>query len=343
MESDSSDFLTFRRRYLLRTLGAVGAGALAGCAGDDGSSEPDSSEDDEATENNSTPEETATPEPDYGLPESEHANPVDMATEWMLPPDNQGDDLQVVAFSPSKLSEYYEKSLTREINAEEKYGPFEFHHTDIPETYIQHSIDPSPSRFKVDQLPNNVSEDDVVQQLEDAGYTNRLQRGDFEVYAGEDGFHAVGNDRHVVVVGGDTASNSQERSLMLRVLEETNENSYEIPEVMQRGFDELDVQDSLTVVKRPGYAVMPSTGTSYNQPDIGMSSVNFAEGEKNGAWPFEDPDAAENVVAVLEDQDVRDGYSNIRLDNKTVTAEDGEYEIGELGTYSWLRVSDCRI
>ena len=344
MESDSSDFLTFRRRYLLRTLGAVGAGALAGCAGDDGSSEPDSSEDDEATENNSTPEETATPEPDYSLPESEHTNPVDMATEWMIFPDDQGDELQAVGLSPSALDENYDTSFAEDIGADEKYDVFEFNHTDIPETYVQHADDPWDSRFKVDQLPNNVSEEDVVQQLEDSGYTKQHQRGDFEVYAGEDGFHAVGNDRHIVVLQSSTASSSKQRDLMFRVLEESNDNRYEIPETMQNGLDKIDVQDSLTMFKAPHLAYMTSTGTTSHQPEMAISSVDFEEGKKYGAWPFQDGQSAESAVSLLNaEENLRYGFSDVELDGRTVTASDANYDLNEMNNGNWLRFSVPRI
>jgi hypothetical protein len=331
------------RRYLLQTGAAALATGLAGCAGGNGSDSSDEPDEENNSDVDTTPEETADPEPDYSLPESEHASPVDMATEWMIFPDEQGDYLQAVAYNPSKVSEIHDTTLADDIGADERYEAFEFNHTDIPESYIQHANDPWLSRFKVDQLPNNVSEEDIVQQLEDSGYTMQHERGDFEVYAGEDGFHAVGDDRHVVVLGGDTASTSQERDLMFRVLEETNDNRYELPEVTQRGLEELDVQDSLSIMKRPGYALMPSTGTRSYQPEIGMSSVDFDEGQKNGAWSFSEGKAAENALTLLENNDVRHGYSDLELNNKVVTAQEGDYDISELGTSSWLRVSESRI
>jgi len=339
MESDQDDV---PRRYVLQTLGALGTGGLAGCLGGDSS---DSSEDPEdGTETDSTPEETSTPEPDYSLPESEHVNPVDMATEWMIFPDDQGDDLEAVALSPSKLSENYDASFTEDLGADDKYGMFEFSHFDIPETYVQKAVEPWDSLFKVDQLPGNISEEDVAQQLEDAGYSKQHERGEFEVYRGDDGFRAVGGDRHVVVLGSSNASTSQQRDLMFRVLEETNENRYKIPETMQRGFEELDIQDSLTVRKNPGYVPMPSTGTTSHQPDIGMSSVNFQEGEKYGAWPFQDRQSAENALTLLQNNEVRDGYSNLELENDTVTASGGDYNLHEeMNSGGFLIVSDTRI
>jgi len=332
------------RRDLLQTGAAALATGLAGCAGGNGSDGSDDTDEEDSSDVDSTPEETTEPEPDYSLPESEHASPVDMATEWMIFPDDQGDDLEAVALSPSKLTENYDKSFTRDIGAEEKYSPFEFHHTDIPETYVQKAMQPWQSLFKVDQLPNNVSGGDVVQQLEGSGYTMQHQRGDFEVYAGEDGFHAVGNDRHIVIVEGDIASTSQQRDLMFRVLEETNDNRYVIPEVMGRGLEELDVRDSLSVRKNPGYVPMPSTDTTSHQPDVGMSSVDFQKGEKSGAWPFEDRQSAENALTLLENNEVRFGYSDIELNNKTVTASGANYDLNaEMNYGGFLTFSDTTI
>ena len=344
MPSDSSDIPAFRRRYLLRTLGAVGAGALAGCAGDNGSdgSEPGSGEDEE-TDANSTPGETSTPKPDYSLPESEHVSPVDMATEWMIFPDDQGDDLEAVALSPSKLSENYDASFTEDIGAHHKYRVFEFSHSDIPETYVQKAIQPWDSELKVDQLPNNVSEDDVTKQLADAGYSMQHQRGDFEVYRGDGDFHAVGEDRHITILGGSSASTSQMRDLMFRVIEETNENRYELPDTIQEGLESIDSRDSITINKTPGIAYMPSVDSSSIQPELAISSVDFEEGKKYGAWPFEDRQSAENAVTILESQDLRDGYNNPRQNGKTVVASGADYQLDEMNFSSWLNFSDPRI
>jgi hypothetical protein len=331
------------RRYLLQTGAAALATGLAGCAGGNGSDSSDDSDEENNSDVDTTPEETAEPEPDYSLPESEHANPVDMATEWMIFPDDQGDDLEAVALSPSKLTENYDASFSEDIGADEKYEVFEFNHTDIPETYVQKAIEPWGSKFKVDQLPNNVSEEDVVQQLEDSGYTMQHRRGDFEVYAGEDGFHAVGNDRHIVVLEGANVSTSQQRDLMFRVIEETNENRYQVPEIMKNGLDSLDVQDSLSLFKGPNVAYMPSTGSNSIQPEMAISSVDFEEGEKYGSWPFQDRDIADTAVATLEGDDLRDNFSNVEQVDNTVIASEGDYNLNEMNTSSYLRFSNPRI
>lgn len=78
ISTESSDRLVFQRRKPLQTLGGFGVVGLAGCSGD---TESDPSENDEDTDSNTTPEETTDSEPDYSLSESEHSNPVDMATE----------------------------------------------------------------------------------------------------------------------------------------------------------------------------------------------------------------------------------------------------------------------
>ena len=337
----SSDGEGVTRRYVLQTLGATGAGAIAGCLG--GGSD-DSEDTEKDTETDTTPEDTSTPEPDYSLPESEHVNPVDMATEWMIFPDDQGDYLQAVALSPSKLSENYDASFSEDIGADDKYGMFEFSHSDIPETYVQKAMEPWQSLYKVDQLPNSVSEEDVAQQLEEAGYSRQHERGEFEVYRGDDGFHAVGNDRHIVVLEGDIASISEQRDLMFRVLEETNENRYQIPQIMQNGLENINVQDSLTMLKRGDMAYMPSTETNSHQPEMAMSSVNFENGTKYGSWPFESSQSAENALTLLQAQDsLRDNYSNVELNDRTVTASGGEYELSEMNASTWLRFSSPTI
>lgn len=333
------------RRYLLQTGAAALATGLAGCAGGNGSDGSDDSDEEDSSDVDSTPEQTTDSEPDYSLPESEHANPVDMATEWMIFPDDQGDDLEAVALSPSAMDENYDASFSEDIGADEKYEVFEFNHTDIPETYVQKAIEPWESKFKVDQLPNNVSEEDVVQQLEDSGYSMRHQRGDFEIYAGEDGFHAVGNDRHIVVLEGDVASTSQQRDLMFRVIEETNENTYELPETMENGLNAINEQDSLSISMMPNIAYMISTGTRSNQPPLAITSVNFDDGEKYGAWPFEDAQKAENALRLLEgsEEELNDGFENTSREGKTVTASGGEYGLSQMNYGSNLAFSDPRI
>jgi len=251
-----------------------------------------------------------------------------MATEWMIFPDDQGDDLEAVALSPSKLSENYDASFTEDIGADDKYGMFEFSHADIPETYVQRAMEPWQSLYKVDQLPGNISEGDVVQQLEDAGYSKQHDRGDFEVYRGEDGFHAVGNDRHIVVQG-DIASNSQQRDLMFRVIEETNQNRYEIPENIENGLEAINEQDSLTISMIPNIAYMDSTGSRSIQPELAVTSVDFEEGEQYGAWPFEDAQEAETALSLLEanEEELNGGFENPSLEGKTITASGGNYDI----------------
>ena len=332
------------RRYLLQTGAATLAAGLAGCSGGNNSDGSDEADEENSSDVDTTPEETTEPEPDYSLPESEHANPVDMATEWMLYPDDGGEELQAVALSPSALDEHYDKSFTRDIGAHEKYSPFEFHHTDIPETYVQHVNDPWDSRFKVDQLPKNVTKAGLGHQLKDAGYEFREEKGDFDVYEGEDGLHAIGDDRHIVVLQSSTASTSKQRDLMSRILEQKNEDDYQPSETMQNGLDKIDVQDSLTMFKAPHLAYMTSTGTTSHQPEMAISSVDFEEGKKYGAWPFQDEQSAESAVSLLNaEENPRYGFSDVELDEKTVTASDANYDLNEMNNGNWLRFSVPRI
>ena len=332
------------RRYIVQTLGTIGAAGLAGCSGGNNSNGSGESDEKNSSDVDTTPEETAEPEPDYSLPESEHANPVDMATEWMLYPDDGGTDLEAVALSPSKLEENYDKSFTRDIGAHEKYSPFEFHHTDIPETYVQLAYDPWESIFKVDQLPKNVTKAGLGHQLKDAGYEFREEKGDFDVYEGDDGFHAIGDDRHIVVQG-DLASTSQQRNLISRVLEQRNEDDYQPSETMQDGLNAINEHDSLSISMIPNVAYMDSTGTRSIQPDLAITSVNFEDDEKYGAWPFENAQDAETALKLLESnkEDLNDGFENPSREGKTITASGGEYGLFQMNFESNLTFSDSRI
>ena len=333
------------RRYLLQTGAAALATGLAGCSGGNNSDGSDETDEENSSDVDTTPEETAEPEPDYSLPESEHANPVDMATEWMIFPDDQGDDLEAVALSPSAFDENYDASFAEEIGADEKYEVFEFNHTDIPETYIQDADDPWDSKFKVDQLPKNVTKAGLGHQLKDAGYEFREEKGDFDVYEGEDGLHAIGDDRHIVVLQGSIASTSKQRDLMFRVLEESNENRYEIPETIQNGLDAVQEQDSLTISMHPAVPYMPSVDNSSYQPELGIASVNFETGEKYGAWPFIDEQSAENALTFLENHEggFNDGFENISLNGSTITASGGEYGLNQMNYSNQIVVSDTRL
>jgi hypothetical protein len=332
------------RRYLLQTGAAALATGLAGCSGGNNSDGSDETDEENSSDVDTTPEETTEPEPDYSLPESEHANPVDMATEWMIFPDDQGDALQAVALSPSALDEQYDKSFAEDIAADENYDMFEFSARDIPETFIQVADDPWESRIKVDQLPNNVSQTSLGYQLKDEGYEFQEERGDFKIYSDGNVPHAVSEDRHVVILRTSGASSSEAADLMERALEETNENTYELSNVMEEGLENINVQDSVTIQKLPSDFYMPSTGTSSHQPSVAMSSVDFETGEKYGAWPFEDSDSAQSALALLEAaEEVRDGYEDLEINDRTVVGYGGNYNIGEMNSSGWVRMSNPRI
>lgn len=219
---------------MLQKLGTMGAAGLAGCSGDNDSNESEpGSGDSDVTETDTAPEDTSTPEPDYSLPESEHANPVDMATGWMIFPDDQVDALQAVALSPSKLSENLDVSFSEDIGADDKYEMFEFSHEDIPETYVQRATDPWASEYKVDQLPGSVSETSMAHQLKDAGYDFQKEIGNFKIYSDGEEFHALGEDRHITILRNAGADSSQASDLMETVVEEGNENGYELLEIVE--------------------------------------------------------------------------------------------------------------
>ena len=257
-----------------------------------------------------------------------------MATEWMILPDEQGDALQAVALSPSRLSEKFDISFSEEIGANLRYDMFEFSHEDIPQTYVQRATDPWASEYKIDQLPGNVSETSLGHQLKDAGYNFQEEIGNFKIYSDGEEFHAVGEDRHINILRNVSADPSQAYDLMERVIEETNENTYKIPEIIQTGLDKLDVQDSLTLYKNPGAVYMQSHSSYNNQPAMGISSVNFEDGEKHGSWPFENSQDAENGLTMLEahDGEYMNSFEDVELQGRAITASGGNFDSSEVGS-----------
>lgn len=346
----SSEGDTATRRYVLQTLGAVGAAGLAGCSGSDNStSSPDSSSGGSDPEPEADSEPVEDEEPDYSLPESEHADITEMATNWMILGDDNGQDLQAVAYSPSKLAENYDKAFVDNLERYDvsTYSPFEFSKTDVPESFVQKAGTPWNSHYKVDQFPDNVTEDDLASQLQDAGFEKVDEGGDFEVYTDGTTPHAVGEERHVVVLPGQTASGGETEILMSRVIKENNQDRYDVPDIIRDGIEALEVEDSLTVQNTlaGGMEYMPSTESGSLQPEYGLASVDFEDGIKFGAWPFKSESTAEQAANVLSnlEGELRDGYENVGRQGRVVTASGGNYEIQEMNEGYFTAISDPRI
>jgi hypothetical protein len=270
-----------------------------------------------------------------------------MATNWMILGDDHGQELQAIAYSPSKLAENYDKAFVEDLtDGVKSYSPFEFSHEDIPESFVQKAVTPWDSHYKVDQLPNNVTEDDVTEQLQDSGFEKIDDSGGFEVYSGGSTPHAVGEDRHVVILGALGSSTSEQEGLMSRVIKEANQNAYEVPDPIQDGLEALEIEDSLTIENAiTGLGYTPSTESGSLQPEYGIASVDLEAGSKNGAWPFQDESGAENAESVLSrgEGELRDGYTNIGRQGRVVTASGASYDIEEMNDGAITRFSSPRI
>jgi hypothetical protein len=263
----------------------------------------------------------------------------------MILGDNHGDELEAVAYSPSKLAENYDRAFVADItDGIQSYSPFEFSHEDIPESFVQKAATPWKSHYKVDQLPNNISEEDIVDQLQGSGFEKIDEKGGFEVYSDGKTPHAVGQDRHVVVLPGLTASGGEAERLMDRVVKEANQDAYEVPDIIQDGLDALDVRDSLTIensLDNIGYT--PSSDNLSLQPEYGLSSVDLQEGSKTGAWPFQTENEAESAEKVLESREqLMNGYESVGRNGRVVLGS-GNYDIEEMNEGKSRRLSNPRI
>lgn len=312
------------RRDMIQSLGAAGAVALAGCTGGDDTSAPEGTPTD-----GDTPTPIRTTEADsFELPESEHVNPADFVTGWMLLP--PGDDLSAMAYSPSQASEQYETTYAEVQSMDGLYDVFEFHDNDIPETFTQVKTNQWSSVMKVDQLPNNVTEEDVAQQLQDGGYHTDAEIGDFDVYRGGDGGpRAVGHDMHIVshpIARGDDDSAMQYLDNFL---------SQQVEGELRPGDDTttliaaLNVQDSITLRKHELTNLVKGVSES-RRAEMGAASVDMDAGEKYGAWVFEDEQTAGTVHAMKEGGELFGYFDEVSQDGRVVTAQ-GSYNEDVLG------------
>ena len=96
------------------------------------------------------------------------------------------------------------------------------------------------------------------------------------------------------------------------------------------------------MIENLGYT--PSTGSSL-QPEYGLASVDFSDGSKSGAWPFESESEAEEAEEILshEEIELRDGYGNVGTQGRVVTANGGEYQVEEMNDGGITRFSTPRI
>jgi hypothetical protein len=318
----SSDGVDDTRRYLIQALGSAGVAGLAGCMGGDGNSD---------SEGNGTPTDSSTPqpttaEPDYALPESEHADPAQMVRRWANTP---GDSFIVSAYSPSKLSDEYGTTLMEESLREEEYDIFEFDPGHIPESFVQTKVDPWESTLKVDQLPNGVNESDVANQLREAGFTKDGEKGDFEIYSRNNTsttFRAVGQDRHLMVSGSSASEDDQRRNYMNRALQQRNQNTFELTNTYNGLLDVLDIKDSITIFDPETRTIAGMEGSL----ETSASTVDFESGGQNEAFAFENSGRAETAYHVLKDEVDEHGFNSIDYQDNFVLTEE-QYDLDELG------------
>lgn len=316
----------FSRRRVLQTLGATGAAAVAGCMGG-GSDEPDSEETPTEDEQNNAPSQTSE-EPNYGLPDSEHIEPDEFVTGWMLLP--PGEDLSAMAYSPSQTSEQHGTTYAETQNVDYLYDMFEFHDSDIPETFVQEKNNQWQSEMKVDQLPNNVSEEDVAQQLQDAGYHKDTEIGDFDVYrGGEGGPRAVGQGKHILSHPINIGDDESAMQYMDNFLSQRVEDELRPGDETMGVINALNVKDSITLRKNEHNNLVTGVNDS-RQPVMGAASVDMEAGEKYGAWIFEDEQTAGTVHAMKKDEDLLGYFEEISQESRIITAR-GTYNGEGLG------------
>lgn len=309
---------------MLRGLGTAGIAGLAGCAGDDNSSD---SEETGTVEDDSTPVQTTEADP-YELPESEHVEPGDFVTGWMLLP--PGDDLSAMAYSPSQASERYGTTYAEVQNVDYLYDIFEFHDSDVPETFVQEKNNQWQAEMKVDQLPNGVSEEDIAQQLQAGGYNKDTDIGDFDVYrGGEGGPRAVGQGMHILSHPINTGDDDSAMQFMDNFLSQRVEDKLSPGEETMGVMNALNIQDSITLRKNERNNLVTGVDDP-RQPEIGAASVNMEAGEKYGAWLFEDEQTAGTVHAMKKDEDLLGYFEEIRQEGRIITAR-GSYNGEGLG------------
>lgn len=330
MSSEGGNGVT--RRYMLQALGATGTGVLAGCmGGDDGSSSDGGTP---TEENNTTPVQTTESNP-YELPESEHIEPDDFMLGWMLLP--PGDTLAAATYSPSQASEQYGTTYAEVFGLDGLYDAFDFHENDVPETFLQEKDNQWHSVMKVDQLPKNVTEEDIVQQLQDAGYHKEKEMGDFEVYrGGNEGPRAVGQDMHIASHPVGTGDDDSAMTYMDYFLSQRVEDDLQPGNDTTAVIDALNVQDSITLrVDDVSHMVQGIQGS--RQPEIGATSVNMETGDKYGAWVFEDEQTADIVHEIKKDEDLMAYFEEISQEGRVITGQ-GSYN-GEGMGYERAQVS----
>lgn len=328
-----------RREFVNETLAALGVGAtvgLAGCSGDDGSSSSTPDGDDEGVDVEES--DGPTDEPDTAeSPDVEHVE-LDYWGQYVLSPTNNNDAIMFDAWSPSQFQNFFGLTPTQisqlGLDDTPAYENVSFSKQQVPETSLHRRETSSyVSGVKIDQLPGGQSVEDVSSSLRESDYEEVGEVGEFRVYSkpAAESVHAVTDDYHAFAANifeesTKEAMTSQHRAYLEEVLEEKNENNFDLPEEIGLLTEVLGPKDTLTIVNLEGYSnaasddkMIGAMGGDY-QPSYGATSVDLEEGLKYGAWTLEDEDLAQNTYDRLMNDSVRNEWQNLDVDGRVLTA-----------------------
>lgn len=328
---------------MLQTLGATaGAAGLAGCGGTGGGTSGGGSggesSDVEGEDNPAT--ESSTEESSKNIPD---ISPKDFAAAWTQVPEDGRVPVDISSFSPDQVKDITDQTKMHGLFAKSSYDDINYSPEDVPQTFIQYFSGPSTdvrssSSVKVDQLSEDVTYDQVISSLEDEGYEQVEEQGEFSVYRNLSSDTVYGVGPGTVVMGtnylnsNESATNSTHRADVISALEHRKEGEVDFTEDMKEAIGSLDVRDSLEVITNQERIDLVQAEEIY-QPKVGASSVDLEEETKYGAWVFDDEEIAEEVYNYLSEGGTRSyGWERIDRDGRVVTAG-GEARLNEtLGT-----------
>lgn len=330
MSSDDGQIST-TRRYLLQSLGTGAAAAAAGCMG--GDSEPEQEEEEtETTNQTETPPEDQGP--DYDLPESEHMEPDEMIQEFgVLFPSEL---TQIKAYSPSQHAENFDKTWAGEdqIPHRSVYDIFDFEAEHVPETLNQRVQAEGTERVRADQLPNNVSREELEEAMEEAGYESAGESGDFSLYLEGDtaGARAVNDDYHLIAFASQRYSEvtSEEHMDNLSTVLDAYQNSEtQLDANVAAAIDQLDVQDTIAGANQDIDNGLGLTGVGTTAiardllPRAGANTRNLEEGTKQTVLVFEDEEKAQGYADLVHEESSPQelGYNSVEARGRFVIGE----------------------
>lgn len=315
------------RRNALGLLAGTGAIGLAGCMG--GSSDGGQSDTAEQTR---TSEPTATPteEPEQTF-ERADLDSKRFLSRWIHSTD---DILLAASFRPSRLVAEYGESVTQ-YSYGDPYGPLQFGPEDIPESFVQSQKNPAYSTVKVDQLPSEVSYEQVIDTLRDQDFGVDKQVGDYHIYRtpSANKVYALAPGRMATGLNfavEDETMNDQHVNHVTRAIEEHDSEAV-VTDDIRRVIDSLEGDDFVELWGGTGSgSQMIGQLDDQYQPEAGGVGVDLDNGIKYGAWAFKDENLADWVYADLQEGGTRSeyGWERIDKDGQVITAQ-GAPQIGQ--------------